>query len=66
VHVAVDVASKGCQYLMNGCLQPIGTYITYNAKLDLIDDVLTLIPRMRQRACVTATRDPRPGKPQCI
>jgi hypothetical protein len=32
-HVAVVFASKGCQYLINGCLQPIGTYITQDVQL---------------------------------
>jgi len=29
-HVGVVFASKGCHYLMNGCLQPIGTYTGKN------------------------------------
>ena len=50
-HVAVVFASSGCQYLINGCLQPIETQITQDAKLKIIDAPLTIILRMRQWAC---------------
>jgi len=38
-HVAVVSASKSCQYLINGCLQPIGASITQDAKLKIVDSV---------------------------
>ena len=50
-HVAVVFPSKGCQYLWNGCLQPIGTWITQDAKLIIVDAALTLILRMWHGAC---------------
>jgi hypothetical protein len=50
-HVAVVVGCKSCQYLTNGCLQPMGTSITQGAKLNIFYDWLTLIVRMRQGAC---------------
>jgi len=70
-HGAVVIAVKGCQYLINGCLQPIGTWITQDVKLKFVDAPLTLILRRgrspchclcclsRQlicRLCITATR----------
>jgi len=45
-HVAVDFPSKGCQYLINGCLQPIGTWIAQHWKLKMVDTLLTLVLRM--------------------
>jgi hypothetical protein len=36
-HVAVVFAPRGCQYLINGCLQPIGTCITQDVMLTMID-----------------------------
>jgi len=50
-HVAVVFATKGCQYLINGCLQPIWTRITQGAKLKIADAPLTLILRMRRWPC---------------
>jgi len=44
-------ASTGCQYLINGCLQPIKRWITLDAKLKIVDTPLTLILTMRQGAC---------------
>jgi hypothetical protein len=38
----------GWQYLVNGCLQPIGRYITQAAKLYVNDTLLALILRMAQ------------------
>jgi len=49
--ITVDFASKGCQYLIDGYLQPIGTLITQDAKLTMVDAALTLILRMRQAEC---------------
>jgi len=45
-HVADVFASKGCQYLINGCPQPIRTQLTQDAKLEIIDAPLTLMLRM--------------------
>jgi hypothetical protein len=45
-HFAVVFASKGCQYLINGCMQPIGTYITQDVKVKIGHTLLTLIVRM--------------------
>lgn len=47
-HVTVVFVLKGCQYLINGCLQPIGTEITKDAKLKIVDTPLMLIFRMEQ------------------
>jgi len=49
-HIAVVLASEGCQSVMNGCLQPIGKWITQDSKWKSIDAPLTLILRTRQRA----------------
>jgi len=49
-HVAVVLASKGCQYVINGCLQPIRKEITQDSKLTIVDTPLTLILRIRQQA----------------
>jgi len=49
--VAVGFGSKGCQYLINGCLQPIGTWITQDAKLKFVNAPLTIILRMRWWPC---------------
>jgi len=72
-HFAVAFAPKDCHYLINGCLQPIRTYITQDAKLKVNDAPLQLILRMRQwlccclfclqmppihRLCITATKLP--------
>jgi len=50
-HVTVVFASKGCQYLINECLQPMEKKITQDSKMKIVDALLALIPRMRQRAC---------------
>jgi hypothetical protein len=44
--VAVVFPSKGCQSLINGCLQPIGTYIAQDVKLNIDDPRVTLMIRM--------------------
>jgi len=48
-HVAF--ARTGSQYLIYGCLQPITTWITHDAKPKLIDAELTLIVTMGQWPC---------------
>jgi len=50
-HVAVVLAPKGSQYLINGYLQPIRTEITQDANLNIIDPPLLLILRMGQWPC---------------
>ena len=50
-HFTVDFASKGCQYLMNGCLELIGAWITQDAKLKIVDALLTLILSMGRWPC---------------
>ena len=50
-HVAVVFASKCYQYWINGCLQPIRTSITQDAKVKMVDAPLKPILRMRQRVC---------------
>jgi len=42
-HVAVVFGSAGSKYLINGCLQPIGTEITQHAKLRLVEAPLRLL-----------------------
>jgi len=49
--VAVVFVPKGCQYLINGCLQPIGTYITQYRKLTIINAPLRLMLRMWHWPC---------------
>jgi hypothetical protein len=39
-------ATTGCQYLINGCLQPIGTENRLDAKLNIVHAPLMLIVRM--------------------
>jgi len=45
-HLVVAVASKGCQYRINGWLQPVGTLLTQDAKLKIVDAPLTLLLKM--------------------
>jgi len=49
--VTVVFAFKGGQYLIYGCLQPVTTYITLDAKPKIIDAALMLIFRIGQGAC---------------
>ena len=56
-YIAVVFGSAGCHYLLNGCLQSIGIWITENAKLRIVDAPLILIPRLGQWPC---------GSPICI
>jgi len=71
--VAVGFAPKGCQYLNNGCLQPMGTQISQGAMLRIFDTPLTLILKMGQwlywflfcqwklpirHLCITAMKNP--------
>jgi len=70
-HVAVVFAGKGCQYLINECLQPIRIQNTQDAKLTIVKVPLTLILWMgwlpccglfcpyklsKYRLCITATK----------
>jgi len=41
--VAAVFAPKDCQYLFNGCLQPIGRKITQDPKVKIVDTLLVLI-----------------------
>jgi len=50
-HITVVFPSKGSQHLINGCRQPIGTYIIQHARLNILDAALTLILRMRRSPC---------------
>jgi len=50
-HVTVVYPSKGCQYLINGCLQPIRTWMIQNGKLKMVHAPLTLILRMERWTC---------------
>jgi len=50
-HVAVVFAFKGCQYLINGCLEPIRTEITQDTMLTIVDTPLTLILRLGRWPC---------------
>jgi hypothetical protein len=66
-HVAVVFASKGCQYLINGCPQPIGTYLTQDAILIIVDALLTLMLRMwRWLWCYLFCQSKLPICPLCI
>jgi len=49
-NVALVFPSKPFQYLTNGCRQPIGKWITQDAKLRIVDAPLTLILGMQQGA----------------
>jgi hypothetical protein len=55
-HFALIFASKGCQYRINGCLQPVGTWLTQDAKLKIFDPLLTLMLRMGRSPCCTLLR----------
>jgi len=48
---AIIFAPKGGQYLIYGCLQPITSGITQDARPKIIDAPLTVIFRMGQGAC---------------
>ena len=50
-HVAVVFDPRGCQYLLNGCLQPIGTYMTQDTWLPIVDTPSTIIFRVGRWAC---------------
>jgi len=50
-YVAVVFASKGFQYLQNGCLQPTWWKITQDAKQKNVDAPLTLILRIERCPC---------------
>jgi hypothetical protein len=66
-HGAVVFAGEGCQYLRNGCLQPIGTYLTQDVQLKIVDVPLTLIVRMgRWPCCYLFCQYKRPIHPLCI
>ena len=66
-HVAVVVASKGCEYLINGCLQSIGTYLIPDAKLIIVNALWTLILTMgRQPCCYLFCLYKEPIHPLCI
>ena len=50
-HGPVVVPSKGCRYRLNGCLQPIGTWIIQDAKKFFFNAPLTFILRMVRWLC---------------
>jgi len=50
-HVAVIFAPDGCQYVIHGCLQPIGGSITYDSQCTSIDAELMVITRMGRWPC---------------
>jgi len=43
--------SNGCQYLINRCWEPIGTWITHDAKPSIVDSPWMLILRIGQWLC---------------
>jgi len=51
--VPSSFASRGGQYLMYYCLQPIATQITSDANPNIVDALLMLIPRMGQGVCLS-------------
>jgi len=60
-HVASVFACKGSQYLVYGCLKPIASYITDDARPKIVDAPLRLIFRMGQGAyCVSFCRSRQP------
>jgi len=63
-HVADVFACKGCQYLINGYPQPIGTWLTPDSKLKIVDAPLTLMLWMgRWPCCYYSCRWTRPIGP---
>ena len=50
-HVAAGFPTKGCQCLINGCQQSIGTWISQDTKLKIVDAPLILILRVGQWPC---------------
>jgi hypothetical protein len=66
-HGAAVFAIWGCQYLINGCLQPIGTYDTQHAKLKLVDAPLPLMLGMgKWPCCYLFCQYKLPIRPLCI
>jgi len=47
-HFTLSFAYTDSQYLIYDCLQPIAAQSTQDARLQIVDDPLTLIFRMRQ------------------
>jgi len=50
-HVGDGFASRGCQYLINGCPQSIGTSLTQDAKVKIVDSLKSLMLRMGRCPC---------------
>jgi len=50
-YVTSDCVSKGTECLIDGCLQPITTYIAPEARPKIIDTLLTFMFRIEQGAC---------------
>jgi len=50
-HVAFSLSYQGSQYIIYDSSQPFATLITYDAKPEIVDALLTLIFMMGQRAC---------------
>jgi len=62
-HVTDVFGNKVCEYLINGCLQPIGTKITQDAKVQLTYALLGLILRIgRWPSCCLCCQNKRPKK----